>query len=160
MPRSKAKTQKRTRPRRGYVDAKRLSAPASWPTSLPLERIWRRVLERRLRAKLAARVSLSIHDNTHTMISFQRRRGEYRLRLHHMFLAASEPLVTALAAYVKGGDDAVQRQLDKFIQQNRVYIRRVSSAELRARVPIEPAGEVHQLQEIHTSSTAASSAAR
>ncbi|MBS2031088.1 MAG: hypothetical protein JST54_24515 [Deltaproteobacteria bacterium] len=117
--------------------------------SLPLERIWRRVLERRLRAKLGARVSLSIHDNTHTMISFQRRRGEYRLRLHHMFLAASEPLVAALVEYVKGGDEEASAKLDKFIQQNRVYIRRVSSAELRARVPIEPAGDVHHLQEIY-----------
>ncbi len=116
-----------------------------------LERIWRRVLVRRLKLKLSANVTISVTDNTHTMISFKRRRGEYRVRLHHMFLAAPEPVVSALAAYLRDHDATASAELDRFIAANKVYIRRASPAELRARVPIEPAGEVHQLQEIFDS---------
>lgn len=141
------KPQSKTKSLRRYTAAKQLDRRDA-DEQLPLARIWRRVLERRLRAKLSAKVSLSINDNTHTMISFQRRRGEYRVRLHHMFLAAPEPIIGALAAYLRGGSEDSSALLDRFIQQNRVYIRRVSSAELRARVPIEPKGRVHQLQEI------------
>jgi hypothetical protein len=143
MPRSANKISRKLR----TDAAKRLERPLL-QESLPLERIWRRILERRLRAKLGAKVSLSITDNTHTMISFLRRRGEFRVRLHHMFLAAPEPIVSALASYLRGGSAESSAVLDRFIHQNRVYIRRVSSAELRARVPIEPKGQVHQLQEI------------
>lgn len=146
MARPRANKTSQSKPRR-YVDSKRLER-SSLVSSVPLERIWRRILERRLKARLGTRVSLSIHDNTHTMISFQRRRGEFRVRLHHMFLAAPEPIVAALASYLRGSDPEASTVLDRFIQQNKVYIRRVSQAELRARVPIEPSGRVHQLQEI------------
>lgn len=129
-----------------YVASKRLEKRE--PDQIPLERIWRRILVRRLKARVDARVSLAIHDNTHTMISFERRRGEYRVRLHHMFLAAPDSVVAALGQYLRGGDAASSAVLDRFIQQNRVFIRRVSPAALRARVPIEPDGDVHQLQEI------------
>lgn len=140
-------TPKKAKSPRRYTAAKQLDRRDP-DESLPLARIWRRVMEKRLRAKLGTKVSLSINDNTHTMISFQRRRGEFRVRLHHMFLAAPEPVVASLASYLRGGDAEASAILDRFIQQNRVYIRRVSSAALRARVPIEPKGRVHQLQEI------------
>jgi hypothetical protein len=147
MARPRAKKTPQTKPRR-YVAAKRLEQTAE-VSSVPLERIWRRILERRLKARLGAKVTLDIHDNTHTMISFQRRRGEFRIRLHHMFLAAPDPIVGALASYLRGTDPDSSTVLDRFIQQNKVYIRRVTRAELRARVPIEPSGRVHQLQEIY-----------
>jgi hypothetical protein len=115
---------------------------------VPLERMWRQALVRRLRAHLGAPVSVSITDNTHTMISFKRRRGEYRVRLHHMFLAASEPIVAALSRYLRNHEPAASALLDQFIAANKLFIRQVSPDELRARVPLQPAGEVHQLQEI------------
>src|SRR5262249_3482385 len=50
------------------------------------------VLVRRLEASLGAGVELNVTDNTYTMISFSRRGGAYRVRLHHMFLWLPEPL--------------------------------------------------------------------
>jgi len=145
MPRHAASTTARSKKAHRYTAPKRLERSEE---SLPLARIWRRILERRLRAKVGARVSLSITDNTHTMISFERRRGEFRVRLHHMFLAASEPVVAALASYLLGDDASSSALLDRFIQKHKVYIRRVSPSQLRARVSIQPNGQVHQLQKI------------
>ncbi|MGZ3481048.1 MAG: hypothetical protein ACXU81_11895, partial [Myxococcaceae bacterium] len=62
-------------------------ARAAVPEPQRLIRIWKRVLERRLRARLRAEVSVDVHDNTHTMVTFERVRGGWRLRVHHMFLA-------------------------------------------------------------------------
>ena len=113
-----------------------------------LERIWRKVLTRRLKGRLGGRLSVAITDNTHTMVSFKRRRGEFRVRLHHMFLAAPDEVVGSLAEYLQTHDPTASQRLDRFIAQNKVFIRRVTPSELRARVPIEPKGAAHQLQEI------------
>lgn len=125
--------------------AKRLVGEAP---ALPLERIWRSVLERRLRARLGAQVVVSVTDNTHTMLSFTRRRGSFHVRLHHMFLAAPEEVIGALADYLRGGDAEASTVLDGFIASRKVFIRRVSAKQLRRRVPIEPKGRHHPLQEI------------
>jgi hypothetical protein len=47
-------------------------------------------------------VDLGVTDNTYTMLSFSRRGGTYRVRLHHMFLAAPGDLVELLGRYIKG----------------------------------------------------------
>src|SRR5688572_22599055 len=101
-------------------------------------RVWRRVLERRLKNRLRSRVSIQVHDNTHTMVTFQRERGYWRLRLHHMFLAAPELVLTALARFVEHGDDDSSGVLDRFIERNRALIRKVRPAELRRRIRIRP----------------------
>lgn len=110
--------------------------------------VWRRVLERRLRARLAAEVSLSIHDNTHTMVTYQRRRGAWHLRLHHMFLASPDEVVVALAQYVQKGDAESSAVLDVFIEQNKPYIRKLPPSELRRRLRIVPSGRTHDLQSL------------
>ena len=113
-----------------------------------LLKVWRRVLERRLRSRLHARVAVEIHDNTHTMVTFQRERGKWRLRLHHMFLAAADDVLTALAAYVRAADPQSSVALDRFIERNRAFIRKVPPAQLRKRLRIEPKGEHHDLERI------------
>jgi hypothetical protein len=91
---------------------------------------------------------LDITDNTHTMISFKRRQGEYRVRMHHMFLAAPEPVVTALASYIRDLEPSASAELDGFIATHRAFIRRVTPEQLRRRVPIRAEGEVFDLQEV------------
>jgi hypothetical protein len=108
----------------------------------------RRALERRLRARLRAPVVVHLQDNTHTMVSFTRERRGWRLRLHHMFLAASDEVVLALAGFVRGADTGASALLDKHIERHRAAIRRIPPAELRRRLRIEPVGRHHDLQRI------------
>ncbi|HLT29305.1 MAG TPA: hypothetical protein VK013_04645 [Myxococcaceae bacterium] len=109
---------------------------------------WRRILERRLSARLRARVRISIHDNTHTMVTFQRGHQGWDLRLHHMFLAASEEVLGALAAFVRTGDPVSSALLDRFIERNRIYIRRQSAKQIQRRLKLNPRGRFHDLEAI------------
>jgi hypothetical protein len=139
----------RTRKGRGSGTVPRLArAPQRGLEPERLLRVWRRVLERRLRGVMKARVFVELHDNTHTMLTYQKQRGTWRLRLHHMFVAAPEDLLQALCDFVKTGNPQASQALDRYIEQNKVFIRRVPAAELRRRLRIEPAGEHHDLEEI------------
>jgi hypothetical protein len=111
-------------------------------------RVWRRVLERRLKTRLRAKVAVEVHDNTHTMVTFQRQRGLWRLRLHHMFLAAPDEILTALAEFIRVGDPESSARLDRYIAEKKALIRRVSAAQLRKRLRIDPSGEHHDLLHI------------
>nr|WP_225412112.1 hypothetical protein [Stigmatella hybrida] len=113
-----------------------------------LVKVWRRVLERRLRTRLRAKVAIEIHDNTHTMLTFQRQRALWRLRLHHMFLAAPDDVLQALAEFVREGDAEASLRLDRFIERNKAYIRRVSPAQMRKRLRLDPVGRHHDLGRI------------
>jgi hypothetical protein len=142
-------TQKTTIKKRSY-NAGRVArlAPAP-PEPNRLLKVWRRVLERRLRTRLRAKVAVEVHDNTHTMLTFQRERALWRLRLHHMFLAAPDEVIAALAEFVRTGDAEASATLDKFIERNRAFIRRVSPAQMRKRMRLEPAGQHHDLGRIY-----------
>lgn len=133
---------------RTYVSARLAVARARVPEPQRLLRVWKRVLGRRLRARLRAEVSLDVHDNTHTMVTFERVRRGWRLRVHHMFLAAPEEVVTALAEFVRSADAGSSAVLDRFIERNKAFIRRVSPAKLRRRLRIEPVGRHHDLSAI------------
>jgi len=111
-------------------------------------RVWRRVLERRLRNRLRGRVAVEIHDNTHTMVTFQKNRGKWCLRLHHMFLAASDEVLSALCRFVQEGDALSSLALDRYIERNKALIRRIPAAQLRKRLKIDPVGRHHDLTEI------------
>ncbi|MGZ6077841.1 MAG: hypothetical protein ACXWK6_08540 [Myxococcaceae bacterium] len=134
--------------KRAYTSPRLVVARAAVPEPQRLIRIWKRVLERRLRARLRAEVSVDVHDNTHTMVTFERVRGGWRLRVHHMFLAAPEEVVTALAEFVRSADAGSSAVLDRFIERNKAFIRRVSPAQLRRRLRIEPVGRHHDLSAI------------
>lgn len=142
------KTRKRVETRRAAPAARLARASVAEPQPERLLRVWRRVLERRLRTAMRAHVVVELHDNTHTMLTYQRHRGAWRLRLHHMFVAAPESVVEALAAYIRSGDPEASAEIDRYIERNRIFIRRIPPAELRRRLRIEPVGEHHDLREI------------
>src|SRR5262245_62059193 len=62
--------------KRTYTSARLAVVRAQLPEPQRLLRVWKRVLERRLRARLRTDVAVEVHDNTHTMVTFERmRRG-------------------------------------------------------------------------------------
>lgn len=104
-----------------------------------------RGLVRRLRNRLRGRVSIELHDNTHTMLTFRRDGGGWALRLHHMFLTTSERELDALVAFITGSDPAASAQLDRFIEEHRGSIRRIPAAQRLRRIRIEARGKHHDL---------------
>ena len=58
--------------KRAYTFARLVVARAVVPEPQRLIRVWKRVLERRLRARLRTHVAVDVHDNTHTMVTFER----------------------------------------------------------------------------------------
>lgn len=146
---ARPKSQKNVIRKRSYTAGRVARQVPLVPEPNRLLKVWRRVLERRLRTRLRAKVALEIHDNTHTMLTFQRQRAMWRLRLHHMFLVAPDDVVQALASFVRHGDPDASVLLDKFIERNRVYIRRLSPAQMRKRIRLEPVGQNHDLERIY-----------
>jgi len=107
----------------------------------------RKILERRIASHLqGGRLALGITDNRFTMISVRRDRGPvYRVRLHHMFVAAPPPVARALARYIAHNESQASRDLGRFIEENQHIIRRAP----RRRPPeltLETQGDVHDLQ--------------
>jgi len=87
---------------------------------------WRRLVREwnaRFAGLLQRPFRVCFHDNRSTMISFREERGWLTLRLHHMFLEASEEVLRALAGYV-GGRGGSSVLLDAFIDQHRAAITR------------------------------------
>jgi hypothetical protein len=108
----------------------------------------RRRLERRIEAFLPGRrLALAVTDNRYTMISVKREKGVYRLRVHHMFLDASQDIVRALGRYVGTNDRDSSAVLGDFIDIHQHRIRHARRARPRP-VTLETRGEVHDLQEI------------
>jgi len=134
--------------KRTYASARVAVLRSRVPEPQRLLRVWKRVLERRLRARLRTDVAVEVHDNTHTMVTFERTRRGWHIRVHHMFLAAPEDVVTALAEFVRSADARSSAVLDRFIERNKAFIRRVSPAQLRRRLRIEPVGRHHDLSAI------------
>ena len=60
-------------------------------------------------------VSLVVHDNRSTMISFKRDGARWRLRLHHMFLRAPVTVVRALARYLQDRDAKASAVLERWL---------------------------------------------
>ncbi|WP_373045888.1 hypothetical protein [Vulgatibacter sp.] len=110
--------------------------------------MWREALQRRLRGRVAQALRVRVTDNVHTMLSFSRQDGVLEVRLHHMFLLAPDPVVEALARYIRGSDPDASSALDRFIQRHRRLIRRVPAHVRRQRVRIRPRGRHHDLHEI------------
>lgn len=148
MPRTKKP--KKSEKKRTYTLPKlgRARIPSIEPTAL--FRVWRRVLQRRLKSRLHSRVLVEVHDNTHTMVTFQRFRGLWRLRLHHMFLAADDAALDALCRFVREGDPEASASLDRFIERNKALIRKVPKEKLLLRLKMDPLGVVHDLEAIFT----------
>jgi hypothetical protein len=83
----------------------------------------------------AFRVHLTVHDNGSTMVSFRRQPPLLKVRVHHMFLDAPEPVVEALADFAGRGVREAGKVLDDFIasRQERIRVLPRRSAPLRSR---------------------------
>jgi hypothetical protein len=107
---------------------------------------------RRIADELAGRlgepVTLTIHDNRSTMVSFRRAGGGLQVRLHHMFLEAPGDVVRALAAFAGTARGAAarrreaSRRIDRFVkdQRDRIGAPRVGR--------LQPRGRSHDLAAI------------
>ena len=132
--------------KRAYTFARLAVSRAQVPEPQRLLRVWRRVLERRLRTRLRTDVAVEIHDNTHTMVTFQRRRGGAG---GCGCTTCSWPRRTKCSRRSRSScaaaDAPSSAVLDRFIERNSAFIRRVSPAQLRKRLRIEPVGRHHDL---------------
>lgn len=83
----------------------------------------RQALERRFEAAAGGPVQLAVTDNLHRMISYTRSRGTLKVRLHMMFLGASERVLDSMVRYVVRDDRAASAVVGEFIQANTHRIR-------------------------------------
>jgi len=102
-----------------------------------------------LRRALGCAVELQVTDNHRTMVSARRTRSGRVVRVHHMFLSASEPVRDALARYLAQGDAHSAAAIDAFVASHREAIR-PRPAGPRVMVP----GVVHALEPLHAALTA------
>jgi len=83
----------------------------------------RQTLERRLRAAFPGPVLLAVTDNRHSMVSYARRGGILRARLHMMFLDAPAAVQEALVRYIVRGDREASQIVGRYIDANGHRIR-------------------------------------
>ena len=103
-------------------------------------------LGQRLTTLLREPALVELTDNTWTMVSFRRQQGQLRFRLHHMFAAAGEQVIKAIAAFSGPRRRAAGRVIDDYIREHRHLIKQ---GEGRAEPALETRGEVHDLLEIY-----------
>jgi hypothetical protein len=102
-------------------------------------------LAHQLSTLLKLPVHLTLTDNRATLVSFRRLPEELRLRVHHLFLDAPEPVVRAIAAFVGQGDTHAQSLLEQFTQQKREKVRRTR----RPGAPLKARGQCFDLRAIY-----------
>jgi hypothetical protein len=89
-------------------------------------------------------LNLRLTDNRYTIISVQRGRECYRVRVHRMFAGSEPRLVRALARYIVHNDQRASALLSQYIEQNQ---HRIQQQPRRARrVVLRTQGRVHDLQ--------------
>ena len=91
-------------------------------------------------------LGLKLTENRHTIISVQRGREFYRVRVHRMFASAEPRLVRALARYIVHNDARASAQLSEFIQSNQHLIRKQPTQ--ARRLVLRTRGQVHDLAAI------------
>jgi hypothetical protein len=101
----------------------------------------RQTLERRLQAAFAGPVHLAVTDNCHSMVSFDRRNGTVRARLHMMFLDAPAKVQEALVRYIAKADKQSSRIVGRYIDANGHRIR----ATRPVLTPLATKGQHHDL---------------
>lgn len=109
--------------------------PAVHRRLLPLARLdaVHKLWSTRFAAYLGRPVAVRFTDNSSTMISFKKRAGAYKLRLHNMFIEADDRVLKALAEYLRGSSRG-NRLLDRFIKNNFDRVgRRKGAARLTAK---------------------------
>lgn len=116
-----------------------------------LQRKERISFEKRLGSLLKSPLSLTVTDNTHSMISVRKKPMEYSVCLHHMFLDADESLLQSLVRYISGrNSEVVIRELRAFIRTNAARIKKKDQGLIfsgRRPPRIRTAGSFSNLQE-------------
>jgi hypothetical protein len=90
-------------------------------------------------------VRLAVTDNRSTMVSFRRLSTTLKIRVHHMFLDAPEPVVQAIADYAGRGRRRAGVVLDEYIRGRQPLIRQGD----RGDGTLNPDGCTFDLQEIY-----------
>jgi hypothetical protein len=90
---------------------------------------------------------LRLTENRYTIISVQRGRECYRVRVHRMFAGSAPRLVRALARYVVHNDVRASALLSEFIERNQDQIRR--KPRRTRRLVLRTQGQVHDLQAVY-----------
>lgn len=101
----------------------------------------RQTLERRLRAAFPGPVVFAVTDNFHSMVSYDRRGGTLRARVHMMFLDAPPQIQEALVHYIANGDKKASRAVGQYIDANGHRIR----ASRPVLTPLATKGQHHDL---------------
>lgn len=101
----------------------------------------RQTLERRLRSAFPGPVLLAVTDNRHSMVSYARKGGILRARLHMMFLDAPASVQEALVRYMVRGDRVASQVVGRFIDANGHRIR----ATRPVLTPLVTKGQHHDL---------------
>jgi hypothetical protein len=101
----------------------------------------RQLLERRLRAAFPGPVLLAVTDNRHSMVSYVRRGGILRARLHMMFLDAPAAVQEALVRYIVRGDREASIVVGRYIDASGHRIRAVRPV----LTPLVTKGQHHDL---------------
>jgi hypothetical protein len=91
-------------------------------------------------------LGLKLTENRHTIISVQRGRDFYRVRVHRMFAGAEPRLVRALARYVVHNDARASALLSEFIEGNQHLIRKQPPQ--TRRMVLRTQGQAHDLAAI------------
>src|SRR5262249_18434154 len=103
------------------------------------------LLAERLAMLLREPVDVELADNAWAMVSYRRHEGRLRFRLHHMFSAATDPVVRAVASFTGRARRAAGRVIDAYIAQHRHLIKR---REGRREPALEARGTVHDLADV------------
>jgi hypothetical protein len=104
----------------------------------------RRALERRFQVAYRGPVQLAVTDNRRRMVSHCRKRGVLQVRVHMMFLGASDRIADALVRWVVDGDEASSVAVGRYIDENTHRIR----ASEPPSGPIRERGRHHDLKAI------------
>ena len=113
---------------------------------LPPQRPASAVLAERLAAVLREPVDVELTDNAWTMVSYRRRAGRLLFRLHHMFGAAEEVVLRAIAGFTGRARKAAGHVIDEHIRKHRHLIRQ---REQQGEPALTTRGRYYDLDEIY-----------
>ena len=102
-------------------------------------------LAHKLSELLKLPVHLTLTDNRTALVSFRRLPEELRLRVHHLFLDAPEPVVRAIAAFVGRGDARARALLEEYTRDKKARVRRTR----RPGAPLKARGKCFDLRAIY-----------
>jgi hypothetical protein len=78
----------------------------------------------RLKSFLSVPSTITVTDNTRSMLSIRQKEQAFHVRLHRIFLNADEPVIKAVAEYVKGRSKRPLEIVRAFIREHTSSIRR------------------------------------